>query len=151
MLLKTSTVEDSSTFENYTQYLCCFHIAGTMGLGKKKHVAGCLALLLDESEAYRLLEGPRKKVVLLGTHHNEKQRNVSALTDPVTIEVGTNTHSIAVGAGVEWWRVKVTVHIISEMPVNIRNLPTSIPFLVLTSRTSSRSRIYFINSNYWFS
>ena len=65
MLLKTSTVEDSSTFENYTQYLCCFHIAGTMGLGKKTHVAGCLALLLDESEAYRLLEGPRKKVVLL--------------------------------------------------------------------------------------
>ena len=71
---------------------------------------------------------------------------MSALTDPVTIEVGTNTHSIAVGAGVEWWRVKVTVHIISEMPVNIRNLPTSIPFLVLTSRTSRRSRIYFINS-----
>ena len=38
---------------------------GYLDLGQSLSDAGCLALLVDESEAYRLLEGPKKKLVWL--------------------------------------------------------------------------------------
>ena len=49
---------------------------GYLDLGQSLSDAGCLALLVDESEAYRLLEGPKKKLVLLYMHDNNKNSDI---------------------------------------------------------------------------
>ena len=55
-----------------------------------------------------------------------EKRNISVLSSTVTIEVRKDTHSIAMGAGVEWWRVErdcTAINSISIMCANIRNPP----------------------------
>ena len=43
---------------------------------------------------------------MLGAHEDEKHRHVRAFSDAVPVEVGTHTHAVSVGAGVERRRVE---------------------------------------------
>jgi hypothetical protein len=54
----------------------------------------------------RLLERPGEEVVVFRAHDDEKHGNMCAFTDSVSVEVGTDAHSVAVRTGVKRRRIK---------------------------------------------
>ena len=63
---------------------------------------------------------------MLRAHDYEEHREVSALPNAVSIQVGSDAHAVAVGTGVEWWGVEAdcaSINSISIAPADVGNLP----------------------------
>ena len=63
---------------------------------------------------------------MLGAHENKEHRDVCAFSCTISIEVGTDTHAIALGAGVEWRRIqtdRTAIDSVAISPADVRNLP----------------------------
>ena len=58
--------------------------------------------------SYLLVEGPLEQRVAQTSHHHEEQGQVAAAARPVAVQVDTQTHLVAVLAGVERCRAEET-------------------------------------------
>ncbi len=57
--------------------------------------------LVDEAESDAVREGPAKKIIVLGLHYHDEERNVSVPPVPVSIQIRPQAYPVAVGTGVE--------------------------------------------------